>query len=106
MIKIINILDRITQLRLERKWSEYELAKYSNITQSTISTWYRENQLPTIKSLDKICSGCGITLSQFFAENDMIELTPELKELYSDWRFLTPKQKELTKQFVKEMKNK
>ena len=96
MIKIINILDRITQLRLERKWSEYELAKYSNITQSTISTWYRENQLPTIKSLDKICSGCGITLSQFFAENgDAISLTPKQREMLDNWSSLTEIQQEL-----------
>ena len=96
MIKIINILDRITQLRLERKWSEYELAKYSNITQSTISTWYRENQLPTIKSLDKICSGCGITLSQFFSENcDAISLTQKQREMLDNWSSLTEIQQEL-----------
>ena len=96
MIKIINILDRITQLRLERKWSEYELAKYSNNTQSTISTWYRENQLPTIKSLDKICSGSGITLSQFFAENcDAISLTPKQREMLDNWCSLTEIQQEL-----------
>ena len=96
MIKIINILDRITQLRLERKWSEYELAKYSNITQSTISTWYRENQLPTIKSLDKICSGCGITLSKFFAENgDAISITPKQREMLDNWSSLTEIQQEL-----------
>ena len=33
---MINITERITALRLERKWSEYQLAEKSGITQSTI----------------------------------------------------------------------
>lgn len=36
----------------------------------------------------------------------MVELISELNELYSEGKFLTPKQKELMLQFVKEMKNK
>lgn len=77
-----DILKEITRLRLERNWSEYELAKYSGLTQSTISTWYRKNQTPTIQTLDKICKGFGITLSQFFAEgDDAVSLTSEQKEM-------------------------
>ena len=63
-----DILQEITRLRTERGWSEYDLAVRAGITQSTISTWYRKQQIPTIKSLEKICAGLGITLSQFFAE--------------------------------------
>jgi len=81
---------------LERNWSEYELAVHSNLSQSTISTWYRKNQTPTIPSLEKICKGCGISLSQFFAESDdVISLTSEQKELLDRWASLTEKQQEL-----------
>ena len=85
-----DVLREITMIRLERGWSEYEqqaerlsetlyeLAKNSGISQSTISTWYRKNQTPTIQTLDKVCKGFGITLSQFFAEgDDSIFLTQE-----------------------------
>ena len=61
----MNVLDKITWLRLERNWSEYQLAEKSGLTQSTISTWYRKNMLPTIPSLIKICDAFGLTLSQF-----------------------------------------
>lgn len=37
-----------------------------------------------------------ITLSQFFAENEMIELTPDTKELLDHWSQLSPAQKEAT----------
>lgn len=63
-----DILAEITRLRLQRGWSEYDLAKNSGLTQSTISTWYRKNQTPTIQTLDKVCRGFGITLSQFLTK--------------------------------------
>lgn len=65
----MDILEKITQLRLERHWSEYQLAEKSGLTQSTISSWYRKNMLPSIPSLIKICDAFGITISQFFLED-------------------------------------
>lgn len=62
---MINITERITALRLERKWSEYQLAEKSGITQSTISSWSRQNAVPSIQNLEKICNAFQITLSQF-----------------------------------------
>ena len=71
----MDVLAEITRLPLQRKWSEYELAQYSGLSQSTISTWYRKNQVPTIQTLEKICHGFGISLSQFFAgEEDVVRL--------------------------------
>ena len=65
----MDVLARIKKLRLERGWTEYELAKRSGLPQSTISTWYSRNMLPTITSLESICKGFGISLSQFFLED-------------------------------------
>lgn len=66
---MINVLERITELRQLRHWTEYQLAEYSGLTQSTISSWYRKQMLPTIPSLMKICDAFGITISQFFLED-------------------------------------
>jgi len=64
----LNILEKITTLREYRHWTEYQLAEKSGLTQSTISSWYRKNLLPTIPSLMKICDAFEITLSHFFLE--------------------------------------
>lgn len=64
----MDVLDKITTLRNERHWTEYQLAEKSGLTQSTISSWYRKNMSPSIPSLIKICDAFGITLSQFFLE--------------------------------------
>ena len=83
------ILNKITRLRLQRSWSEYDLAKKSGIAQSTISGWYRKNEMPKIPSLRKICNGFGITLSQFFSEGEgMVFLTQEQKEMLDHWSAL------------------
>ncbi len=67
---MVNILDKITKLREERNWTEYQLAERSGLTQSTISSWYCKKMLPTIPSLIKICNAFGITMSQFFLEDN------------------------------------
>ncbi len=91
-----DILNEISQLRMKRNWSEYELAKNAGIPQSTISTWYRKKQIPSIPSLEKVCQGFGITLSQFFAEDDeAVFLTAEEREVLENWGSLTAKQRAL-----------
>ena len=61
---------------------------------STIKNIYKRNTQPTIDTLEAICRGFGITLAQFFADGEMVELTPDLKELFNGWVNLTPEQKQ------------
>lgn len=76
---MIDVLERITEMRKERHWTEYQLAEESGLTQSTISSWYRKGMLPTIPSLVKICNAFGISISQFFLEdgNQTVSLNEE-----------------------------
>lgn len=81
-----DILTAITTYREERGWTEYQLAERSGLPQSTISSWYRKNMVPTIPSLEKICAAFGITLSQLFAEGDtVVSLTASQKKLLERW---------------------
>lgn len=92
----MDVLERLQKLMDARGWSMYRLAKESGLTESTISNIYRRNAIPSIVTLESICKGFGITLSQFFAEGEMVELTPELQEVFENWRALTPEQKDAT----------
>jgi transcriptional regulator with XRE-family HTH domain len=104
VIIIKDILEEIQKLRLARNWTEYELAVHSDLSQSTISTWYRKKQVPTIQSLEKICIGFGITLSQFFAGDDeTFSLTSDQREMLNYWSALTRRQKELFIELFKTM---
>lgn len=99
----MNILDKITKLREERHWSEYQLAEHAGLTQSTISSWYRKNMLPTIPSLTRICDAFDITISQFFFDENctIIDVTPKQAEILSIINKLTPEQCDKLLEFLK-----
>lgn len=60
----------------------------------------------TVSTLEAVCGGFGITLSQFFAEHELVELSPKLKELFNIWVPLLPEQKAAVLQLVKTMNQK
>lgn len=95
MIVVKDILATITRYREARGWTEYQLAERSGLPQSTISSWYRKNMVPTIPSLEKICQAFGITLSQLFAEDDMpVTLTDAQRSLLEQWDKLCKEQQD------------
>ena len=88
-----NILAVITAHREARNWTEYQLADRSGLPQSTISSWYRKDMVPTVPSLEKICGAFGITLSQLFAEDsEPVYLTASQKQLLERWSRLSEDQ--------------
>ena len=100
---MIDVLKRIEELKNLHGWSEYNLAEKSTLAQSTISSWYRQNMLPSISSLEKICNAFDISLSEFFAEdNDAIYPTDQQRELLKAFSLLSPNQKDLLIKFLKE----
>lgn len=100
-----DVLQEITRLCEERNWTNYELAKRSDLQPSTISTWYSKKQTPQLKTIEKVCKGFGITMSQFFAEGpDPISLTEEQKEMLDNWSALTEKQQKLFLELFREIK--
>ena len=96
--------ERIRQLMNERGWTEYRLAKEAGLSQSTIANLFRRNTIPSVVTLEAICSAMGITLAQFFSEGRMVELTGEQKDLFDRWVSLTKEQKGLLYDLMKNMK--
>lgn len=97
---------RLRQLLQERGWTEYKLSKKCGLAQSTIGNIFRRNTVPSLATLETICKGFGITMAQFFTGTDaeMVELTPELKEVFDGWVCLTPGQKAAALQMLKAMR--
>lgn len=94
---------RLRQLMAERGWTAYRLAKESGLSESTLANIFKRNTVPSISTLESVCSAFGISLAQFFAEGDIVELTPELKELFDNWVALAPEQKQAALLMVKAM---
>lgn len=99
-----DILAAITEYRMERGWTEYQLAERSGLPQSTISSWYRKNMVPSIPSLNKICVAFGITMSQLFSEDDSpVSLTDNQRKLLENWSKLSKEQQEILFQLIEKM---
>lgn len=101
----MDILNRIKQLSDERGWSNYKLAKEAHIAESSLNNLFRLNNQPTISTLESICNGFGITLSQFFSEgNEPVVLNEEQREMLDVWNTLKQDQKAALLEFLKKYK--
>lgn len=90
---------RIRKLCEDRSWTVYRLAKESGITYSTLSTMLNQDNCPTLSTLKKLCGGFGITLSQFFSDEDR-PLTPEQKCHLKRWEQLSPEEKTAIERYM------
>ena len=66
----MNVLEKIEKLRNEKGWSINYLAMESGLTQSTLNNLYSRKTEPKISTLRAICGAFGITLSDFFKEEE------------------------------------
>lgn len=104
VVIFINTQERIKQIMKVRGWSECRLAKESGVPQSTISNIFNRNYQPSIASLELICKSFGITLAQFFADGNFVELTDEQYQFFQRWAALKPEQKALIDELIDQFK--
>lgn len=99
----MNVNNKIYKLMEARGWTTYELAEKAGLTQSTVSNLFRASAIPTIPTLEKICSAFGITLSDFFEEDSQ---SKETMMLVHKINRLTENRKNLTKAIIDEFQDK
>lgn len=100
----MDIRQRLIELQRQHGWSDYKIAKEAGLSPNTVSNIYRRGNTPSMVTLEALCKAFDITLSQFFAEGNMVEITPDLKELFDAWVNLTPDQKNAAINMLKAMK--
>jgi len=57
----------LRRLRLERSWSQYDLADETRLRQALISALELGTANPTLESLDKIAFALGVDVAALFA---------------------------------------
>jgi len=100
----MDIPNRIKELAKARGWSEYRLAKETKLAASTISNIYHRDTIPSVATIEIICDAFGISLSQFFSNDDMISLNEEQAELLDLWSKIPVEQKEKLLELMRSMK--
>lgn len=100
----MDINKRLDEILKKYGWTRYRLSKESKLPESTLTNIFHRGTVPTIATLEAICSTLNISLAEFFSEDERVELTPELKEFYEDWMYLTPEKRKHIIQTMKFMK--
>ena len=96
-----DVIQHIQDLCRERDWSYYRLAKESDIPYSTLNNMINRTNIPTIPTLQKLCDGFGITLSDFFTENsDRPQLTVGQQEVIELYNRLDHEKKNVRKAYM------
>lgn len=98
---MFNAQNRIRQLMAERGWTIYRLAQESGLSQTTISNIFKRNNQPSLPTVNAICDACGITLAQFFTENDTANSPNAKSELDNSVAALKEDQREALAAFIK-----
>lgn len=100
----MDVLGKIKKLKNERGWSNYKLAKEAHMSEGSLNNLFRLNNQPTIPTLESICAGLGISLSQFFAdESEAIFLNEEQRNMLDIWNTLNREQKYALLELMKKM---
>jgi len=65
-MNVVDVHNRIKDLADERGLSPYELAKRSGMAQSSLYNMFERKTMPKIETLERLCKGMGIDMSDFF----------------------------------------
>ena len=97
----MDVTKRLVELQKRYGRSDYRIAKEAGLPPNTVSNIYRRGNMPSMVTLEALCKAFGITMSQFFAEDELVELTPDLRELVARWTALNEEQKAALWQIIK-----
>lgn len=95
-------IGRINELMSERNWTLYQLSKATGIPKSTLNRLMNHTNSPTVRTVELICHGLGITLQQFFQANPEDSLlTEEEQRCLTVWNGLIGNDREKALAYMK-----
>lgn len=102
-----NVLKKIEVEKEKRGWNDYQLAQNAEINQSILSTWKQRQIEPSLASIEQICKAFGITLAQFFSEDETsVTLTAEQKRMLKAWNSFSSDKREAFTELMEKLSDK
>ena len=97
----MDIIDKLIKIKSRKNWTNYKIAKESNLPNSTISNIFNHKTFPQIDTLTAICNGFGITLAEFFSDDIKYEGFDESKiEILKLWDNLSDDKRDLVRNLM------
>lgn len=99
---MIDVIKRLDDIKSKYNWSNYQLAKECGLSESTIKNIYNRNSMPHLDTLEAICNGFDLSLSQFLLEDDesFVPLNDDQLEFFNEWKLMRADEKHLVKEFI------
>lgn len=103
----MDVIKKIDEIMSKQRLTDYQLAKISGLSTSTISNMRKRNTVPSVVTLEYICDGLGITLSQFFVnqETQMYPVTDVQRDFLDYYILLSEEQQKLMLEIAKQMRS-
>lgn len=101
----MDIKERLEVLMNERGWTIYRVAKEADIPWSTVRNMFKRNTEPSVATLERICSGMGITLSQFFDVDNTLGISQEQRILLENYNRLSSNNKRIVSELIESLAN-
>ncbi len=104
------IIERIQELCERKHMSLYRLAKNAELPYSSLNNILHRRTCPTVTTLERLCKGLNVSLSEFFdfeiypIRNE--ELTLEEEELLNKYKNLSLRKKELLHAYIEGLSQK
>ena len=104
------IIERIQELCERKHMSLYRLAKNAELPYSSLNNILHRRTCPTVTTLERLCKGLNVSLSEFFdfeiypIRNE--ELTMEEEELLNKYKNLSLRKRELLHAYIEGLSQK
>lgn len=99
------VIQRIRELLKFKHWTPYKLAKQAGLPYSSLNNIFNRKSCPSIATLERICNGFGIGLSEFFQfeKNPLRDesITLEQQDLLNSYDSLSKQDKQLLQAYLK-----
>lgn len=97
---------RLRQYRKAKEISIYKLSKETDVSQNHISAIENDIRQPTIEMLERLITPMGITLAEFFNDNENASfLTSDERNLVENYRFMSKENSDLIQKLSKALTN-
>lgn len=101
----MDVLKKLNELKKNNNWTNYRIAKEAGLSPATVKNVFERKTIPRVDTLEAICKAFGITLAQFFHEDERyVFLNDSQFELFELWECLPAYKKEALKYFLILMK--
>lgn len=91
----MDVFKKLNELKKQNNWTDYRIAQECGLSHNTITNIFSGGTLPRIDTLEQICNAFGITLAQFFLEDEKYVFLNEAQlELFERWNKLSKNKKE------------